>query len=200
MVRSPMGDLAGLDICWRSRKDRGLKVGNRGCAVRAGRFGQKTGQGLLQIRRRLAFAAARSGGRKADRRNACSGSAASPAWSATTRSIERMMYPNDQRGRAHPRRGIAARPSDIDVIWLYGYGWPIYRAARFLRRPGRSQALADGCLMYAKETTIPRWSRAPLPSVSPPKARPLRHWRSRKRLDGDEAQSLHSLPPLRGSG
>ncbi len=22
---------------------------------------------------------------------------------------------------------IAARPSDIDVVWLYGYGWPIYR-------------------------------------------------------------------------
>jgi 3-hydroxyacyl-CoA dehydrogenase len=22
---------------------------------------------------------------------------------------------------------IAARPSDIDVIWLYGYGWPVYR-------------------------------------------------------------------------
>jgi 3-hydroxyacyl-CoA dehydrogenase len=23
--------------------------------------------------------------------------------------------------------GIAIRPSDIDVIWIYGYGWPIYR-------------------------------------------------------------------------
>jgi 3-hydroxyacyl-CoA dehydrogenase len=23
--------------------------------------------------------------------------------------------------------GIALRPGDIDVIWIYGYGWPIYR-------------------------------------------------------------------------
>jgi hypothetical protein len=23
--------------------------------------------------------------------------------------------------------GIALRPSDIDVIWIYGYGWPAYR-------------------------------------------------------------------------
>jgi 3-hydroxyacyl-CoA dehydrogenase len=23
--------------------------------------------------------------------------------------------------------GIAARASDIDIVWLYGYGWPIYR-------------------------------------------------------------------------
>jgi 3-hydroxyacyl-CoA dehydrogenase len=22
---------------------------------------------------------------------------------------------------------IAIRPSDIDVIWVYGYGWPVYR-------------------------------------------------------------------------
>jgi 3-hydroxyacyl-CoA dehydrogenase len=25
------------------------------------------------------------------------------------------------------KRSIAARPSDIDVVWLYGYGWPVYR-------------------------------------------------------------------------
>ena len=23
--------------------------------------------------------------------------------------------------------GIAARPGDIDVIWVYGYGWPVWR-------------------------------------------------------------------------
>ena len=23
--------------------------------------------------------------------------------------------------------GIAARPGDIDVIWIYGYGWPVWR-------------------------------------------------------------------------
>jgi 3-hydroxyacyl-CoA dehydrogenase len=23
--------------------------------------------------------------------------------------------------------GIASRPGDIDVIWLYGYGWPVWR-------------------------------------------------------------------------
>ena len=23
--------------------------------------------------------------------------------------------------------GIAARPSDIDVVWVYGYGWPAWR-------------------------------------------------------------------------
>jgi 3-hydroxyacyl-CoA dehydrogenase len=23
--------------------------------------------------------------------------------------------------------GIAQRASDIDVVWIYGYGWPVYR-------------------------------------------------------------------------
>ncbi len=23
--------------------------------------------------------------------------------------------------------GLANRPSDIDVVWVYGYGWPVYR-------------------------------------------------------------------------
>jgi 3-hydroxyacyl-CoA dehydrogenase len=23
--------------------------------------------------------------------------------------------------------GIAQRASDIDVVWVYGYGWPVYR-------------------------------------------------------------------------
>jgi 3-hydroxyacyl-CoA dehydrogenase len=23
--------------------------------------------------------------------------------------------------------GIAQRASDVDVVWVYGYGWPVYR-------------------------------------------------------------------------
>jgi 3-hydroxyacyl-CoA dehydrogenase len=45
-----MGDLAGLDVGWRIRKGRGAKspVADRICEL--GRFGQKTGSGLLQVR------------------------------------------------------------------------------------------------------------------------------------------------------
>ena len=41
--------------------------------------------------------------------------------------LERMMYPMINEGARILEEGIAARPSDIDVVWLYGYGWPIYR-------------------------------------------------------------------------
>ena len=40
-----MSDLAGLDIGWRSRKDRGIKSEIADALWEAGRFGQKTGSG-----------------------------------------------------------------------------------------------------------------------------------------------------------
>jgi 3-hydroxyacyl-CoA dehydrogenase len=41
--------------------------------------------------------------------------------------LERMIYPMINEGARILEESIAARPSDIDVIWLYGYGWPIHR-------------------------------------------------------------------------
>src|SRR4029077_20988052 len=43
-----MGDLAGLDIAWRSRKDRGIKSEIADALCEAGRFGQKTGRGYYK--------------------------------------------------------------------------------------------------------------------------------------------------------
>jgi 3-hydroxyacyl-CoA dehydrogenase len=37
------------------------------------------------------------------------------------------MYPLINEGAKILEEGIAQRPSDIDVIWLYGYGFPRYR-------------------------------------------------------------------------
>src|SRR6202043_4214491 len=41
--------------------------------------------------------------------------------------LEPMMYPMINEGARILEEGIAARPSDIDVIWVYGYGWPVWR-------------------------------------------------------------------------
>ena len=43
-----MGDLAGLDIGWRSRKERGIKSEIADALCEAGRFGQKTGKGYYK--------------------------------------------------------------------------------------------------------------------------------------------------------
>ena len=41
--------------------------------------------------------------------------------------IERTLYPMVNEGYKILEEGKAQRASDIDVVWIYGYGWPVYR-------------------------------------------------------------------------
>ena len=38
-----------------------------------------------------------------------------------------MVLPMINEGARILEEGIASRPGDIDVIWVYGYGWPVWR-------------------------------------------------------------------------
>ncbi len=41
--------------------------------------------------------------------------------------IERILFPLVNEGFKILEEGIAHQPSDIDVVYVYGYGWPVYR-------------------------------------------------------------------------
>ncbi|HBC53204.1 MAG TPA: 3-hydroxyacyl-CoA dehydrogenase, partial [Alphaproteobacteria bacterium] len=41
--------------------------------------------------------------------------------------LERCLFPMINEGAKILEEGIAIRASDIDVVWVYGYGWPVYR-------------------------------------------------------------------------
>jgi 3-hydroxyacyl-CoA dehydrogenase len=41
--------------------------------------------------------------------------------------LERLTYPMINEGAKILQEGIAQRASDIDVVWINGYGWPVYR-------------------------------------------------------------------------
>jgi 3-hydroxyacyl-CoA dehydrogenase len=41
--------------------------------------------------------------------------------------VERLIFPMINEGVRIIEEGIVARPSDIDVIWVNGYGWPVWR-------------------------------------------------------------------------
>ena len=41
--------------------------------------------------------------------------------------LERCIYPMINEGAKILDEKIASRASDIDVVWVNGYGWPIYR-------------------------------------------------------------------------
>jgi 3-hydroxyacyl-CoA dehydrogenase len=157
-----MGDLAGLDIGWRSRQDRGIKSEIADALCEAGRFGQKTARGYYRYEagsraplpdpevEQLIDETLQRLGRK---RRAVS----------DEEILERMMYPMINEGARILEEKIAARPSDIDVIWLYGYGWPIYRGGpMFYADQVGLKHIADRLSFYAKETNDPSLEPAPL--------------------------------------
>lgn len=157
-----MGDLAGLDIGWRSRKDRGIKSEIADALCEAGRFGQKTGKGYYKyeagsraplpdpgVEKLIDETLLRLGRKK--------------RIVSDDEILERMMYPMINEGAKILEEGIAARPSDIDVVWLYGYGWPIYRGGpMFWADSVGLKHIADRLAFYAKETNDPSLEPAPL--------------------------------------
>ncbi|MDA9513057.1 hypothetical protein XI04_08305 [Bradyrhizobium sp. CCBAU 11430] len=74
-----------------------------------------------------------------------------------------MMYPMINEVAKMLEEGIAARPSEIDVVWLYGYGRPIYRGGpMFWADSVGLKHIADRLAFYARETDEPNLEPAPL--------------------------------------
>ena len=53
--------------------------------------------------------------------------ASSAARSRDEEIVERTLYTMVNEGAKILEEGMAQRASDIDVVWVYGYGWPVYR-------------------------------------------------------------------------
>jgi 3-hydroxyacyl-CoA dehydrogenase len=133
MGRFAMSDLAGLDIGWASRKRlaptrpahlRYSRVADRICEM--GRYGQKTGAGYYryepgshtpipdpEIEALIVASAAEAG----ITRRAIS----------DEEIVERTMYALINEGAKILEEGVAQRASDIDLIYVNGYGFPAWR-------------------------------------------------------------------------
>jgi 3-hydroxyacyl-CoA dehydrogenase len=127
-----VGDLAGLDIGWALRKRRSAEFPDQDFTTvadelcEAGRFGQKTGAGwyryeagsrtpipdpavtaiIEQYRRKKGF---------------------TPREVSSKEIVERCIYALINEGARILEDGIAQRSSDIDLVYLNGYGFPAYR-------------------------------------------------------------------------
>ncbi len=128
-----MADLAGLDVSWRVRKAQAATrpehlryspIADRICEL--GRFGQKTGAGWYRyeqgsrvpipdpaIHELIAGVSAELG---IERRTI-----------GDDEIVPRCLYPLVNEGAKILEEGLALRASDIDVIWMHGYGFPRYR-------------------------------------------------------------------------
>ena len=117
-----MSDLAGLDIGWSA--DRSSSSTIREILCEHGRRGQKTGAGFYDYDENrnakpsplvekiiLDFAASKG----INRRDI-----------SDQEILERCLYPMVNEGAKILEEGKAQRASDIDIVWINGYGWPVY--------------------------------------------------------------------------
>ena len=77
---------------------------------------------------------------------------------------ERLLYPMVNEGARILEEEIAIRASDIDVIWVYGYGWPVYRGGPMFWADFDQglAALRDRMLEYGKKLGGEHWRLAAL--------------------------------------
>jgi 3-hydroxyacyl-CoA dehydrogenase len=134
MAMGPLatGDLAGLDVGWRIRKEFGDArntsirqplIEDRLCE--AGHYGQKTGSGWYK------YDADRKPMHSADadaiiaqaRRDA----GFTPRSISSDEIVDRIIYALVNEGARILEEGYALRAVDIDIIYLNGYGFPAYR-------------------------------------------------------------------------
>ena len=117
-----MSDLAGLDIGWNKETSRGETIREKLCEN--DRFGQKSGKGFYiydENRNKssdpeveeliINFAQEKQIKRRSINKEEI---------------IERCLYPMINEGFKILEEGMAIRASDIDIIWINGYGWPVY--------------------------------------------------------------------------
>ncbi|MER9594429.1 3-hydroxyacyl-CoA dehydrogenase NAD-binding domain-containing protein, partial [Mesorhizobium sp. M0244] len=119
-----MGDLAGLDIGWRNRKARRQTAVIADALCEQGHFGQKTGSGFYRYENGSRAALPNPEVEALIRDKAAEKGVALRAI-GTDEVIERTLYPMINEGAKILEEGIAARASDIDVVWVNGYGFPV---------------------------------------------------------------------------
>jgi 3-hydroxyacyl-CoA dehydrogenase len=157
-----MADLAGLDVGWRMRKAQGLAAPIADQLCERGRYGQKTGRGFY-----LYENGSRTPKPDPDVEHLIVDTAAQHdmARSALGKDevVERLLFPMINEGARILREGIAQRPGDIDVIWVYGYGFPIYRGGpmHYADRVGLAH-IRDKLASFARTTGDERHHPAPL--------------------------------------
>jgi 3-hydroxyacyl-CoA dehydrogenase len=163
-----MGDLAGNDIGWYIRKRRAIespgmlysKTADLLCEQ--GRFGQKTGAGWYDYKPgdRAAYPSqlvddmvlAHSAALGVARRTI-----------SDTEIVERLVYSLVNEGAQILAEGIAMRASDIDMVYLTGYGFPLYRGGPmfYADTVGLPNVLA-AIEHYARGPNGVAWTPAPL--------------------------------------
>ena len=154
-----MGDLAGNDIGWAIRKRRAgeradmkySRTADKLCEL--GRFGQKTGAGWYdyQAGKRDAVASKLVEDMVAEHRQSLG---ITPRKIGDDEIVQRLVFSLVNEAAHILEEGIANKASDIDMVYLTGYGFPLHR--------GGPLCFADTFGLYNVVTAMKRFAANPL--------------------------------------
>ncbi len=166
-----MSDLAGNDVGWRIRQGKKEKeqrnvrytgyVADAICEL--GRFGQKTGAGYFKYnlpdRTPIPDPEVEKIIEETSKKLGITRRAISDQ-----EILERCLYPMVNEGAKILAEGMAQRSLDIDVIWVNGYGWPVYRGGPMWWADNviGLKTVHDALLKYRDASGDPFWEPAPL--------------------------------------
>ncbi|WP_029524990.1 3-hydroxyacyl-CoA dehydrogenase NAD-binding domain-containing protein [Polaromonas glacialis] len=158
-----MGDLAGNDIGWAIRKRRyqekpGMKYSKTADLLcEKGRFGQKTGAGWYDYvaGKRDAIPNKEVVQMIEEHRKSLG---ITPRKISDEEIVQRLVYSLVNEGAHILEEGIASKASDIDMVYLMGYGFPIYRGGPML--------YADQVGLFNVVQAMNRFAKNPLDDAS----------------------------------
>jgi 3-hydroxyacyl-CoA dehydrogenase len=161
------GDLSGLDVGWRIRKEfrhldpPGLRPLLADRLAEMGRYGQKTGAGWYryqpgnrsalpdpEVERIIAEHVAASGMARRD--------------VSDEEIVERAIYALVNEGARILEEGIALRAGDIDIVYVSGYGFPAHRGGPMWYADTMGLARVHERVARFAEEQGPLWAPAPL--------------------------------------
>ena len=154
-----MGDLAGLDLGWDKDNSNPMDVKDRLCEL--GRRGQKTAAGYYDYdEKRMPTPAAVTAELFAEVARA---QGITQGDISDEEILDRCLLPMVNEGAKILEEGIAVRASDIDVTYVYGYGWPVYRGGpmHYANSMGLEKVLAK-IRHYHESTGDDFWAPSPL--------------------------------------
>ena len=154
-----MGDLAGLDLGWDKDNSDPMDVKDRLCEL--GRRGQKTAAGYYDYdEKRMPTPAAVTAALFAEVAEA---QGITQGDISDEEILDRCLLPMINEGAKILDEGIAVRASDIDVTYVYGYGWPVYRGGpmHYANSMGLDRVLAK-IKHYHETTGNDFWAPSPL--------------------------------------
>ena len=155
-----MSDLAGLDIGWKEEKSSSSTI--REVLCENGRRGQKNGRGYYTYDPETRASTPDPEVEQLIKDFAV-GKGIEQRTITDQEVLERCLYPMVNEGAKILDEGIAIRGSDIDVVWVNGYGWPVYRGGPMFWADSIGLAeIAEKVRAYGESLGGRHWELSPL--------------------------------------